>query len=356
MTEPEAAERFDPESMRDSIIEAEHIARYRWACQFARGRRILDAGCGLAYGAAMLHEAGADQVTGIDISEETLNRARPAIPDGVHLQVGDLRSLPFDDASFDLVVCFEAIEHVEPAEQVLDELARVLGSEGVLLISSPNRGVYTEGNPHHVREFTRDELIGTLGRRFSNVAVRGQRTWIASSVLDDDATRAEDVALPHAEVRKLSSQKPGGEIYTVVAATNGQVPAEGALVTLTAPVELRRWEQLWQEQRQVMNAQAEHAAAQAKHAAAQADRLHSLDAERGLLRERLLAAERQVAEVHTLRRDIQELVSVVDSLREHRDSLRQECDHLIRIYGVAMSSKSWRLTAPLRRLATLRRR
>jgi ubiquinone/menaquinone biosynthesis C-methylase UbiE len=335
----EAAERFDPESMHDSMIEAEHIARYRWACQMARGCRVLDAGCGLGYGAAMMRAAGAAEVVGIDISEQTIARARHEMPEGVQLQVGDLRSLAFDDSSFDVVTCFEAIEHVEPAERVLDELHRVLGREGVILISSPNRGVYTEGNPHHVHEFTRDELVETIGRQFANVAVRGQRTWIASSVFDDEATRAKDAALELAEVRKLSSEDPGGEVYTLVAASNGRLPPDAGLVTLTAPVELRRWERLWQEQREVMDAQADY--------------LRELDVERAALRERLLYAERQLAALPTLRRETEDLATAVEELHRERNLLSEDRERLLHRYNIAMGSKSWRLTEPLRRIGAL---
>ena len=59
--EEELAERFDPASMHGKMIEAEHVVRYAWAAQFARGRRALDAGCGAAYGSRMLAEAGAER-------------------------------------------------------------------------------------------------------------------------------------------------------------------------------------------------------------------------------------------------------------------------------------------------------
>ena len=56
------AERFVPDVMRCTLVEAEHLARYRWAAQFARGRRVLDAGCGTAYGSELLATEGAAEV------------------------------------------------------------------------------------------------------------------------------------------------------------------------------------------------------------------------------------------------------------------------------------------------------
>ena len=80
------------------------------------------------------------------------------------------------------------IEHVAEPERVLDELRRVLRPSGLLVISTPNRDVFTPGNPHHLHELTPDELREALGSRFGSVALRRQHTWMASGVLDDDAS------------------------------------------------------------------------------------------------------------------------------------------------------------------------
>ena len=58
------------------------------------------------------------------------------------------------DRSFDLVVCFEVIEHLEEPDAALRELERVVAADGVVLVSSPNRDVYEPGNPHHLHEYT----------------------------------------------------------------------------------------------------------------------------------------------------------------------------------------------------------
>src|SRR5213076_686388 len=60
-------ERYDPELRQGSIIAAEHRVRYRWAAMAAEGRAVLDAGCGAGYGSAILADAGARSVTGLDI-------------------------------------------------------------------------------------------------------------------------------------------------------------------------------------------------------------------------------------------------------------------------------------------------
>src|SRR5438045_8289854 len=65
----ERPERFDPKLMHGRLIEAEHVGRYWWVSAFVQGKRVLDAGCGTAYGSTILARAGADEVVCVDIDE-----------------------------------------------------------------------------------------------------------------------------------------------------------------------------------------------------------------------------------------------------------------------------------------------
>src|SRR5689334_16675248 len=130
-TREDVPERFVPDEMRGQLIEAEHVARYVWASSIASGRRVLDAGCGVGYGTAILAGAGAASARGVDVAEGVLEAVRAQMPAAVELDVGDVGDLPYGDASFDLVVCFEVIEHVSDQAAALDEIARVLGPGGV---------------------------------------------------------------------------------------------------------------------------------------------------------------------------------------------------------------------------------
>src|SRR5215213_7304835 len=179
-------ERFDPVSMRGTLVEAEHLARYGWAATLVSGRRVLDAGCGLGYGARMLARSGAKSVVGVDIAEAVVHAAGETAGPDVDLQVGDVRALPFPDASFDAVVCFEVIEHVEERSETLAELRRVLAPGGIVLVSSPNRDVYVPGNPPPVFEPRPDEPGAEPPRHFAKVALFRQHDWIASAVFDDE--------------------------------------------------------------------------------------------------------------------------------------------------------------------------
>ncbi|MGH2898589.1 MAG: class I SAM-dependent methyltransferase, partial [Solirubrobacteraceae bacterium] len=140
-------ERLIPEAFAGSLVLAEHLARYRFAARLARGRAVLDAACGEGYGSAMLAAAGAASVVGIDIDAETVAHARAT--HGIDAREGDVGRLPCEDASFDLVVSFETIEHVAEPERALDEFRRVLSPGGILVVSTPNGDEYLEDNPYH---------------------------------------------------------------------------------------------------------------------------------------------------------------------------------------------------------------
>jgi ubiquinone/menaquinone biosynthesis C-methylase UbiE len=93
----------------------------------------LDAACGTGRHARRLVELG-HTVSGIDLTPEMLERARMNVPEGT-FTVGDLRELPFADASFQTVVCGLALAHLPSLDQAVGELSRVLGSGGQLIIS-----------------------------------------------------------------------------------------------------------------------------------------------------------------------------------------------------------------------------
>jgi ubiquinone/menaquinone biosynthesis C-methylase UbiE len=159
----------------------EHRCRYRLALPSARGSRVLDIACGTGFGTAMLAAAGATCVAGVDVDFVSLAAARVGCQDSrAGFLAADGTQLPFTDASFDLAISFETLEHIEKSETYISEIRRVLTPAGTLILSTPNRD-YTElngqvcRNPFHVREYTRTELRKLLCSHFSTVELLGQR-------------------------------------------------------------------------------------------------------------------------------------------------------------------------------------
>ncbi|HZB86656.1 MAG TPA: class I SAM-dependent methyltransferase, partial [Gaiellaceae bacterium] len=98
----------------------------------APGRRTLDLGCGEGRVARDLAALGY-VVTGIDASPAMVSAARAAHPDGEYL-VGEAASLPFADASFDLVVAYNSLMDIDDMPGAVREAARVLEPRGRLCI------------------------------------------------------------------------------------------------------------------------------------------------------------------------------------------------------------------------------
>jgi SAM-dependent methyltransferase len=241
----QTVERFDPRSFHGELVEAEHMARYRWAAGVTSGREVLDAGCGEGYGCRLLMDVGgATRCVGVDVDESTVAAARAAYGDrnGLEYVVGDVTNLPFDEDSFDVVTCFETIEHVKAQPEAIAQLERVLRPGGSLLISSPNRGVYPEGNPFHERELTAAEFEELLSGHFPHVRLLRQHNWIASALLDDASFAAGGVedALD-LEVAKLVGRNPGSELYTVAVCSGEPLQAPHQLALLTHGLEVQRW-------------------------------------------------------------------------------------------------------------------
>lgn len=146
----------------------EHVARYAFAAQFAADADVLDVGCGVGYGTQWLGNAGARSVLGFDVSVEAIEHARmhyfhPA----VSFKVQDATEIASIDG-YDLVTCFELIEHIEKQEKVLDLIKSSLRGGGVLVISTP-RPLEDLRTHFHVHEMTFEELYGLLKERFRYV-------------------------------------------------------------------------------------------------------------------------------------------------------------------------------------------
>jgi SAM-dependent methyltransferase len=326
-------ERFVPEEMKGQLVEAEHIARYSWAITFCQGRRVLDAGCGLGYGAAMLQLAGASEVIAVDVAGEIVEVARQRVPAEVTCETADVADLPYDDDSFDMVVSFEVIEHVDRPDAVLDEFARVLGPGGLLVISSPDRERYVSGNPHHRHEYLRDELRSALQNRFRSVELVPQHVMIAS-VIDSGASPIDG---DQAVLRRLVTPDPNGGTY-ILAVAGDDIPDLGpSLVALTHFVELRSWLARYDEQADFIRRQA-----------TMLDELDAVRAARDQAISLLEGAEQKLIELPELRESVRFRKDEADLLRTELVEMAARLARAERVVTEVTSSLSWRVTTPLR--------
>ena len=169
-------ERIVPDETEPGIV-ALHRKRYEFALPFCANKEVLDAGCGVGYGSALLAER-ARRVVGVDNEPEAIEYARDRYgAPNVEFVVGDLLALDLPDASFDVVCSFETIEHLPDHERYLGEMRRVLRRDGTFLVSTPRAERTTErpANPHHAVELSRADLEALLRRSFAKVELFGQQ-------------------------------------------------------------------------------------------------------------------------------------------------------------------------------------
>jgi 2-polyprenyl-3-methyl-5-hydroxy-6-metoxy-1,4-benzoquinol methylase len=157
-----------------------HEAAYAAAAPFTTGAVVLEAGCGEGYGADLLARSGA-RVVGLDYDPTTVSHVTRTYAGTVSAVRGDLQRLPLGDASVEVVVCLQVVEHLWDQPGFVAECARVLRPAGTLIASTPNRLTFSPGadpgeqplNPFHTRELTAAELTDLLATAFSVRRVYG---------------------------------------------------------------------------------------------------------------------------------------------------------------------------------------
>jgi SAM-dependent methyltransferase/glycosyltransferase involved in cell wall biosynthesis len=185
-------------------IEIEHLHRYFLARYFARGKDVLDVASGEGYGAALLAQV-ARSVIGVDVAEDAVAHAADSyVRENLRFRKGDGCRLPVPDASIDVAVSFETIEHLFDHEGFLVEIRRTLRPGGMAIISTPDQDIYSPpdqpSNPHHVHELTRREFAALVRRHFACAHFLCQRPMLGSAILADEP-------LPRADLPVIFEQR-----------------------------------------------------------------------------------------------------------------------------------------------------
>ncbi|MBB1598197.1 bifunctional 2-polyprenyl-6-hydroxyphenol methylase/3-demethylubiquinol 3-O-methyltransferase UbiG [Achromobacter sp. UMC46] len=190
-------ERFIPTLPGD--IRLEHLHRYEWCANHTQGKRVLDIASGEGYGSYAL-SSNAKSVIGVDISGEAVNHALAKYADRTNLTFmeGNAACIPLPDHSVDVVVSFETIEHHDQHEEMMSEIRRVLTPEGLLIMSSPNKKIYSDlaGGDHnhfHVKELYFSEFDTLVRRYFTNVRHYGQRVTATSLLMPLELDASDSV-------------------------------------------------------------------------------------------------------------------------------------------------------------------
>lgn len=167
-------ERILPETMFNVTYQQSLVA-YEFAAKYAEGKTVLDVASGEGYGTSVLGKT-ALQAVGLDLHKGAVDEAQKNYgTQNVRFIQGDLLTAPeiLKGEQFDVVCCFQTIEHVEDHDAFLESLTAVTKPGGLILVSTPNTNVFHSFNPYHVHELGYEEIRDLFSRNYKNFTIYG---------------------------------------------------------------------------------------------------------------------------------------------------------------------------------------
>jgi O-antigen biosynthesis protein len=366
-------------------IKHEHYHRYFFSLQFCRQKVVLDIASGEGYGSALLGIV-AQEVFGVEVTPEAVSHAaRKYRSARVSFMLGDCIAIPLSDASVDVVVSFETLEHVADQKKFFCEIKRVLRPHGMLVISIPNvesyKEVASEANPLHVKELDAAEFRVILSENFANYRLFGQRSIIGSAITPDssDLTTADRQQTFRAVDSRVYAVQPGigPSTYFIGVASDSALPEIQHGLLDDRSLLLNLYELLKKRAISILELQNQLRVAAARQDECEqrlrkrefelsevhnrADKideeLNSRNDELALLRvveQRLREREVELSKVHNWANRVhKELNSRNDELAQRLREREFELSEVRRLIASIYGSKSWRVTQPLRLLRNL---
>lgn len=164
----QTAERVSHEDMSDNYVFQRSLLAYLEAAKIVSGN-VLEIGAGEGYGIKHIAPK-ADHYLTLDKHPVHID------PEYTNVSFKQMNIPPLAgiaDASFDYVVSFQVIEHIEDDGKYVSEIHRVLKPGGKFIVTTPNKKMSITRNPWHVREYTIEELKILLNRSFGSVEAKG---------------------------------------------------------------------------------------------------------------------------------------------------------------------------------------
>ena len=209
----------------------EHLHRYAIAHELASGRDVLDIACGEGYGSNLL-SGSAKSVVGVDIDQEIVRHAISKYRSAnLEFRHGSADSIPLPDASVDVVVSFETLEHHDKHDEMYAEIKRVLRKDGVLIISTPDKYFFSDEtghrNEYHVKELYLSEFTELNQRYFKTTRFVSQK-FILGSIVCDQTPQNELRFIEGNHQTLSSSSKIVAPIYQICIASDNEVSSIGS--------------------------------------------------------------------------------------------------------------------------------
>jgi len=170
----QTAERISHQEDSDNYVYQRSMLAYVEAAKIVSGD-VLEIGTGSGYGVDIISSHSIRFVT-IDkyqtgnISAENGTTHQKNV-EFIKMNVPPLTNIP--DNSFDFVISFQVIEHIQNDKKFVEEIYRVLKNNGKFILTTPNKKMSLTRNPWHVREYTITELDTLLKKSFQLVNTQG---------------------------------------------------------------------------------------------------------------------------------------------------------------------------------------
>ena len=302
-------ERIDEHSLPEIIdgIALEHKHCYLHAALYAQGKDILDVASGEGYGTALLANT-AKSVVGLALSPENVTHAQATyVAENLQYKQGDAFAIPLPDASVDLVVSIAACKLHEPQEKMFLEIKRVLRPNGILYISAQTHCV-SPGSEKGETAGERPEktLASLLAPHFASHKTIGQRLAYGSVIAASEGT-AHFVAWHAGSPIQTPVAGLPRATYLAAIASNGELPESFSGVLETRVEDSAPYKSLLEKMRSLQD------------------------------------------ELNLAKNDVQMLKSENKSKENHL----YELEYFI---STLLTSRSWRITKPLRFIATCARK
>ncbi len=176
-------ERIGPEdftSIEKYFILLLHKYNYKIAREnISPNNNVLEVGCGEGFGTNFLSPY-AKKIVGIDVDKNIIEHCnKKYTSSNCSFKHYDGYQIPFSDNSFDTVISFQVIEHVQDDINFISEAHRVLKNGGKYILTTPNKttrikkGKKKPWNRFHIREYNAIELKKLMEKKFSKVDMKG---------------------------------------------------------------------------------------------------------------------------------------------------------------------------------------
>ena len=344
--------------VREPALAYEHLHRYAYASQFVRGRRVLDLATGEGYGANLLAQ-GASFVVGIDHDEHAIRHAARKYEKGnLHFLTGTISEIPiYGEARFDVIVCFEALEHISDHERLMDEVKRLLARDGLFIVSTPNKMEYTDqttsSNPFHLKELYFDEFDGLLARHFKHRAYWGQRIYGGSSIWPIDPPRRGEFSEyviarngPEFGLVKREFRRP---LYFIALAADSASPASrnGSILIDSSDEYITAWEdtvksyeqQIEEHRKKIRNLREGLSWRESQVQ----DLEQTIRSHEAALAWRASQGENCEVEIHAYHRKLDQMATPLKEKERRAQQMSQERDGLVEELTAIKASLGWRL-------------